>query len=347
MRPRSFRAAGVVTGVVVCLVAGGTALAQSFPRYLQQVRLTAAQNAEVIEFHFSQPYQGQPIVKYRPGVVALNFSATGSKTPGRTQKVTDSRVIRDYKVVQNRSSTTVTFNLKQRGDTLQGRLEFVSKGKILNVVVPLAPLPAAAAAEKGGVPQSLQREMNARVLGTSDSGAASAAPKAAQPLGGYNDSELLTPLLTMLVALAVVILVLYLVMLFYNRYFARRLRRFGGGYAVKMLASFHIGPRQRVVVLDINGAVMACGVTPSQITMLTRLNANTGAGGAAPGRAKRPATSAARGAGAAEGQVAAAAADALPADKGGAQEQPPARTDPVSQFAETLKEKVRSLKRIH
>jgi hypothetical protein len=91
--------------------------------------------------------------------------------------------------------------------------------------------------------------------------------------------------------------------------------------------------------LEINGETIACGITPSQITFLTRLS-----GGAPPGTRRTAA--------------AADAASEMPASITGlpapgpaaeiaAAGAGPAKPDPVHQFAELLKQKVRSLKRIN
>ncbi len=161
------------------------------------------------------------------------------------------------------------------------------------------------------------------------SDAASAAPagKAAPlGLGGMPESNFFAALATMVVGLAVMLGALYGVLYLYKRTFRSRLARFAGTPALRQIASFSIGPRQRIVILEINGEWIACGVTPSQITFLTRLS------GAQP-------------AAAAEAPAVADGATGVPAEAEPAA--PAAKADPVHQFAEVLKQKVRSLKRIN
>jgi flagellar protein FliO/FliZ len=129
----------------------------------------------------------------------------------------------------------------------------------------------------------------------------------------------------MIVALVIMLGGLYGVLYLYKRYVHSRLTRFAGTPSLRQIASFSIGPRQRIVILEINGEWIACGVTPSQITFLTRL---TGAQHAAEAET------------AAEPRALAPAASAEPPV-------PAVKPDPVHQFAEVLKQKVRSLKRIN
>jgi flagellar protein FliO/FliZ len=148
--------------------------------------------------------------------------------------------------------------------------------------------------------------------------------------GGLTEGDFFTSLATMVAALAVIILVLYGALFLYKRFLGGRLMKFTGGVAFKQVASFAVGPRQRIVILEINGEMMACGVTPSQITFLTRLD-GAGVRRLAAGEAAEGAP-----AGTAGGNP---LAPAQPAE--------PGKADPVHQFAELLKQKVRSLKRIN
>ena len=141
-------------------------------------------------------------------------------------------------------------------------------------------------------------------------------------LGTLGEGDFFTALATMVAALAFIVLGLYGVLYVYKRFFDHRLGRFTGGVAFKQVASFAVGPRQRIVILEINGEMIACGVTPAQITFLTRLTDGQAAG-------TPPAGGAAPGGGASGGKTGGTAAD-----------------DPVQRFAALLKQKVRSMKPI-
>ena len=175
-------------------------------------------------------------------------------------------------------------------------------------------------------------------------------PQAAQPgqpIGQADrpaamDENWIGTLLTMVVALALVLGLLYALVWAYNRFLAGRVAGRSGAYPIRHLGSYAVGPRQRIVVLDINGEVVACGVTPQHISFLARLGqtrqaVQRRAASAAPaGLAGPPAP------GQSLAQPVAGVANPLP-PSGGSKD--PTK-DPVHTFAETLKEKVRSLKRL-
>lgn len=326
-------------GAALLLDAAG-ARAQRFPRELENIKMFG--KGETIEFIFSQPFEGSPVVEHEKGAFSLSFSGTGSTKPVRSLRPVEESIYNEIKVVQNRYSTTVTFQLKDASQSLKDKLAFNSDKKTLRVSVN-APQQAAVTSPQGQATQSLLREMESRIAGGASAAAGGEAATAAaqEPSGGslamgdLGGSQFFYSLLTMVIALVIIVGGLYGLVYLYNRFLAARLRRFTGSHAIRQVASFHIGPRQRIVVLDINGEIIACGVTPSQITYLTHL------GGQGPvGRKGMP------------GEGAPSAGDApggagLQAPATGTADLPGAQGDPVHQFAEVLKQKVRSLKRIN
>ena len=355
----------VLAGSLLCFGAG--AWSQSFPRMLEDIKLFG--RGEAIQLAFSQPYEGLPTEEHGPGRLSLTFVGVGSAKPVRDFRSPEGSLYREIKVVQNRYSTTVTFLLRDPKQNLKERVTFARDKNLLNVDIRLngAAQPAApeAAARPAGEP--LLSEMEQKIAGLpAQKSAPVGQPPAPQPaaqtpaaqavsqpaakpstpatptvtapkpvaepaaaplgLGGIPESNFFATLATMVVALTIMLGGLYGVLYIYKRYFHSRLARFAGTPAIRQIASFSIGPRQRIVILEINGEWIACGVTPSQITFLTRLT-----GGHPAAHAESPAGA---------GSAAREAADAGPAVN-------PAKPDPVHQFAEVLKQKVRSLKRIN
>lgn len=357
----------VIAGSLVCF--GRSAWSQAFPRVLEDIKLYG--RGETIQMVFSQPYEGMPTEEYLPGRMSLTFVGVGSAKPVRDLRPREESLYKDIKVVQNRYSTTVTFLLRDSKLNLKERVSFSRDKNLLNVDIRLngdaSPAAAPPAARPAGEPLLSEMEQKiaglpaqpgappgqppapqaakpvaqppvaqsaAKPAGPISAASALPAPKpAAEPaapaalgLGGMPETSFFATLATMVVALAIMLGGLYGILYLYKRYFHSRLARFAGTPAMRQIASFSIGPRQRIVILEINGEWIACGVTPSQITFLTRL---TGRQPAAHAESPDVAESATGG-----------TADAGPAAL-------PAKPDPVHQFAEVLKQKVRSLKRIN
>ena len=229
---------------------------------------------------------------------------------------------------------------------LQGRLGFERNNHVLLVRLPAGtPARPGAAADQALLAQA-ERRLGGETLPPGQAAAPAATPNAPAPLGKADsvtalDEGWLTTLVTMAVALAIVLGLLYALVWAYNRYLAGRLGSRMSQYPIRHLGSFAVGPRQRIVILDINGEVIACGVTPQHISLVARLSGGRPATPARkPGTAMTVAGTAAAGAPAEAVPV----ASSIPAVKEPGNKD--SRKDPVHTFAETLREKVRSLKRL-
>jgi flagellar protein FliO/FliZ len=376
-------ALAVVTLSLATLVA--TAQGQAFPRTLDDIKIYG--KGEAIEFVFSQPYEGTPTEEDKPGSASLNFGATGSKLPVRDLRPKGESYYKQIKVVQNQYSTTVTFVFNDPKFSLQDRLRYSHEQNKLTVDVGQPGSAVAPTAATRQPENQLLAEMEQRIAGMTGTPSKPSATPIAQPgakppaaavapttkpvpaqaasaplaaptvavapvsaskaaaadaplaQGGMSENDFFVTLATMIGALAIILLVLYGALYVYKRFLSDRITRFTGGVAFKQIASFAVGPRQRIVILEINGEMIACGVTPSQITFLTRLS------GGAPQASRRQAAATDA---ASEMPAAITGLPAPgPAATDGAAGTEPAKPDPVHQFAELLKQKVRSLKRIN
>lgn len=320
-------------------------------RQLETIRVFG--QGEEFEVQFSQTYQGQPNAEFKPGEFSLHFSATSSSKPERrfTPKGTDA-LIREIRVVRNKFSTNVIVTLRDAALNMKNRVTFQSQDNLLRVKLKIPTGVAAnqtvatptkkatgSTASTGKSPdKALLKETENRIGGQGTGQALKlGGDKGDQSplLGDFAGKEFLPSLLVMVFSLVVIISGLYLVLFLYNRYFAPRINAKGGNHSIKQVAAYHIGPKQRVVVMEIDGETIACGVTPQQITYLTHL-------GGGPKVVRRAVSRAVQ---QSKGRVSdATESEEEQGAQAGASGDP---SDPVQQFAQVLKKRVRSLKRIN
>ncbi|OGH01972.1 MAG: hypothetical protein A2600_04495 [Candidatus Lambdaproteobacteria bacterium RIFOXYD1_FULL_56_27] len=79
-------------------------------------------------------------------------------------------------------------------------------------------------------------------------------------------------LLQILIALTFVLALIYAALWTYNRFFLKNLNAKRGQYKIKLASSFHLSPKQKVVVLEVNDMAFACGVTPTQIGVIAQVD---------------------------------------------------------------------------
>lgn len=324
--------------VVLLSLSATQGAAQRLPRQLEEIKIFG--KGESVEFVFSQPYQGTPAQEHKSGRFTLNFSGTGSAKPVRTLRPKAESLFQEVKIVQNRYSTSVSFVMRDNKAHLENRLAFDPQAKTLRMQVDAPASPAAPSPQLKQSQEMLAGEMKQRIAGapepaTAPAGASRPGSDGSLTFGGMSGSQFFISLATMVIALVVIVGGLYGLLFLYNRFFANRLRSLTGNQAIKQLASFHIGPRQRIVVLNINGEIVACGVTPGQISYLTHL------GGKRAGVRKQPSGEA--GKAQADEPESSGEVDAKAALAG----MQAGQSDSVHHFAQVLKNKVRSLKRIN
>jgi flagellar protein FliO/FliZ len=322
------------------LLGGHAALAQSYSRTLNDVRVSLANGQELVTLTFSAPVEDNPIEEHQPGSFRLRFSATGSKVSNNLFQLKEQSTIQDYRIVPTAYATEVHVALRDPHQNLQGRLGFERNNNVLTVRLPTSTVARAGGATDQAILAQAERRLSGETLPPAPPSAQTQTQSPPAPLGKADSATAveegwLSTLLTMAVALAVVLGLLYGLVWVYNRYLAGRLGSRMGQYPVKHLGSFAVGPRQRIVILDINGEVIACGVTPQHISLVARLSATRPS---APARKPAPpAAPAQASAGAPVASSVQVVKDTGSKDSG---------KDPVHTFAETLKEKVRSLKRL-
>ena len=82
-------------------------------------------------------------------------------------------------------------------------------------------------------------------------------------------------MLTLVLSLLFVLLLIYLFAYLYYSFFSGRFPSIQGTIRIKQVSSFHVGPKQKVIILDMNNRKFACGVTASSINLIAELEDET------------------------------------------------------------------------
>jgi flagellar biosynthetic protein FliO len=68
-----------------------------------------------------------------------------------------------------------------------------------------------------------------------------------------------------------IVIGILIVVLFFVKRFLYRDSKFGQGQLLKMLSSYHVGPKQRIALIDVAGEKLVIGITPENLTCLTKI----------------------------------------------------------------------------
>ena len=88
------------------------------------------------------------------------------------------------------------------------------------------------------------------------------------------ESSITTNIIKMLLALFAILIIFYLILWVYNRYFVSRFSFKKGDFNIKVSASYHLGPKQKILVIEVNDTAYVCGVTAQNINVMSKVTDN-------------------------------------------------------------------------
>jgi flagellar biosynthetic protein FliO len=86
------------------------------------------------------------------------------------------------------------------------------------------------------------------------------------------DRDWVATMVTLVLSLLLVLLMIYLLAMLYNRFLSGHFPALKSGQKIKVVSTYHIAPKQKVTVIQINEQFFACGVTPTSINLISELN---------------------------------------------------------------------------
>ena len=78
-------------------------------------------------------------------------------------------------------------------------------------------------------------------------------------------------ILTLVISLIFILLLIYFIAFCYKRFFRSKFSSLKSNVNIRQVSSYYVGPKQKVIVFDINGRKFACGVTLSSINLIAEL----------------------------------------------------------------------------
>ena len=86
-----------------------------------------------------------------------------------------------------------------------------------------------------------------------------------------NSPDITASIFKMVLALGIVLSLLFAAVFLFKKFFGGKIGLAGKGQQIRVITSTYLGPRKSIAVVDVAGERIVVGVTPTHITMLTRL----------------------------------------------------------------------------
>ena len=246
-------------------------------RTLQKIEVISLEDSSQLRLEFDGEFSRDPLINFESGSMSLSLESaqTDSALPLLTVPKEDS-YIKAVHAVQVSNTNIVRLDILPRSSrVVLGHPAINHAGNILLVLLPgkVAANPVLSNTEV------LTDEIGQRVK--SDPSFPSTFSKVATADSSSDKPEKLLPMpaqdwvetiMTLVFALLFVLLLIYLIAYIYNRFFSGKFSAMQGNIRIRQISSYHVGPKQKIVVFDMNGRLFACGVTATSINLIAELN---------------------------------------------------------------------------
>lgn len=222
------------------------------------IKTVADKDQEKIHLIFSSEYRQSVSTDFENGLVQVTLPHT-SFDPSLDFLNINNRFIRILRLVKAGDNTIMEVHFADPAFDAVGMIKEQNEGMQLTLLLNRSAKFAESEVEPVKEP-------------VSESGGLDARQGSQLSSESFLDSNMTVNIVKMLVALFLLLLFFYLLLWAYNRFFVTRFRFNKGKYDIKVSSSYHISPKQKIMVLEINGSAYACGVTASQISLISKVS---------------------------------------------------------------------------
>ena len=247
---------------------------------LKNIEVNSNDESKHVRLEFDGEFTGEPLINFESGSISFRFDSvrTSPTLPSLIETKSHS-IIKGIRAIQVPETDIVHLDILLKSSGYKTEFPVITRSGnniYLGLNGNLASMPPLSSTE------TLTREAEERVNNdqslSSNFSANSNDDALLKNAGDYlpiaNEDWTVT-MLTLVLSLLFVLLLIYLIAYLYNRFFSGRFPSIQGAIRIKQVSSFHVGPKQKVIILDMNNRKFACGVTPSSINLIAELEDET------------------------------------------------------------------------
>ncbi|MGK5091485.1 flagellar biosynthetic protein FliO [Deltaproteobacteria bacterium TL4] len=248
---------------------------------LKEVRLSSVNQYDRLTLVFQQPFAEEPILNFDPGLVYIRLMST-SADPSLSHSLQskENSLVKLIRLRQGKDSVLITlvfhsakalvedyYSVQRDQNTLSFDFDRAASLKEASAIsTPKAKLDqdlSQRLLEKEGLPATFaqQDDVFSQTLNEATTQAGNALPP----------QDWMMSTISLILALLLVLILIYIVAFVYNRFLAGRLPSLQGRVAINLVSSFYVGPKQKIIVVEINKRLFALGITLTSINFLTEI----------------------------------------------------------------------------
>ena len=247
---------------------------------LKNIEVNSNDESKHVRLEFDGEFSGEPLINFESGSISFRFDSV--RTSPTLPSLIDTKshsIIKAVRAIQVPETDIVHLDILLKSSGYKTEFPVITRtgnNIYLGLNGNLASMPPLSSTE------TLTREAEERVNNdqslssnfSANSNDDAFLTNAGEYLPIANEDWTVT-ILTLVLSLLFVLLLIYLIAYLYNRFFSGRFPSIQGAIRIKQVSSFHVGPKQKVIILDMNNRKFACGVTPSSINLIAELEDET------------------------------------------------------------------------
>ena len=247
---------------------------------LKNIEVNSNDESKHVRLEFDGEFSGEPLINFESGSISFRFDSV--RTSPTLPSLIDTKshsIIKAVRAIQVPETDIVHLDILLKSSGYKTEFPVITRSGnniYLGLNGNLASMPPLSSTE------TLTREAEERVNNdqslsskfSTNSNDDALLKKAGDYLPIVNEDWTVT-MLTLVLSLLFVLLLIYLIAYLYNRFFSGRFPSIQGAIRIKQVSSFHVGPKQKVIILDMNNRKFACGVTQSSINLIAELEDET------------------------------------------------------------------------
>ena len=247
---------------------------------LKNIEVNSNDESKHVRLEFDGEFSGEPLINFESGSISFRFDSV--RTSPTLPSLIDTKshsIIKAVRAIQVPETDIVHLDILLKSSGYKTEFPVITRSGnniYLGLNGNLASMPPLSSTE------TLTREAEERVnndqsLSSNFSANSNddALLKNADDYLPIANEDWTVTMLTLVLSLLFVLLLIYLIAYLYNRFFSGRFPSIQGAIRIKQVSSFHVGPKQKVIILDMNNRKFACGVTPSSINLIAELEDET------------------------------------------------------------------------
>ncbi len=223
---------------------------------IQAIDIDSSETQEKIRLRFDKPFTETTSQHFDSGLVRITLPYSNYDKSIETKHV-NNRFIRMTRLYKEGNSSILEIQFANQDFQAIGKVSSSIDGPLLDLLI-----------DKSMEPVDVPDDSNIFLPGGLNSQKATPLELSDDML---TDSNITVNIIKMLLAVTAVLIFFYGILWVYNKFFVTRFSFKKGGHSIKMVTSYHISPKQKIVILDVDNTTFACGVTPNNISLISEI----------------------------------------------------------------------------